>query len=70
MVEAASAARRLVLFTKFMIEEIVEKTGYGETYLSKIKQGYQPITPRFRRAMAAGLRRPEEELFAVVEETT
>ena len=51
------------LFQLFSVSQIAATTGYSESTLLDIKLGYRPATGAFRRKMAAGLKKPETELF-------
>ena len=51
------------IFRDHNVEELAELTGYRAGYLLNMKEGKYPVTPRFRRKMAAALGRPEGELF-------
>ncbi len=54
------------IFWRFTVSELADRTGYSESYLIKLKGGYQPVTPAFQRRMARILGERPSELFKEV----
>lgn len=58
------------LFERYTVTEIARRLGVKESYVAMIKEGSQPLRPRFRRMCAVQFRRPESELFNEGKEMT
>jgi hypothetical protein len=53
----------LPLFRDHTLSWLAERVPYTELSLMKYKQGYRPMSPRFRRVCAQCLHKSEAELF-------
>ena len=51
------------IFGLYNLSELVEKTGYSEHHLQRIRAGSRPAGERLRRSMARDLGHPAEALF-------
>ena len=56
----------LPLFRDHDVSWLAKRVPYAEETLMKIKAGYRPMTPRFRRKCAQALRKTEAQLFGEV----
>lgn len=51
------------LFLRYDVSVIARRMGRNESYVGRIKAGYDPLTRKFRRDAAREFRKPESELF-------
>lgn len=51
------------LFERFTVEQLTGLIPYSERYLKDLRDGQQPIRPRFRRTVSRILGQPESALF-------
>jgi hypothetical protein len=54
---------RIPLFERFTVEQLTELIPYSERYLRDLRDGDQPIRPRFRRIASRILGQSEADLF-------
>jgi transcriptional regulator with XRE-family HTH domain len=55
------------IFEQYDVEQLVSLTGYSYDYLQYIARGHREPTRMFRRNVSRILRRPEDDLFAIVD---
>jgi hypothetical protein len=56
----------LPLFRDHTVEWLVKHTSFSEQTLIRLKYGYRPMSPKFRRTCAKCLHKSEAELFGEV----
>ena len=56
------------LFERYSVETIARRTGYTYMWVLSLKEGKDPISPKFRRKVSIILHKPEEELFLSIPE--